>query len=624
LREQKNFLQDIAQELCIHQRIAYQVAATPQALALSAGHTTLSYREFNRRANQLAHALLALGVGPEVPVALCLERSPEQVVALLGILKAGGAYVPLDPAYPADRLNFLLQDTQAPVVLTRQELLPLFSKNRHAHIICLDSEAEALACQPAEDPVSATTPEHLAYIIYTSGSTGQPKGVQITHRSLHNLICWHQQAFALTAADRATQIASPAFDAAGWEIWPYLACGACVLFPDEETRVSPEGLRDWLVEQEISMTFLPTPLAERLLTLDWPCRLALRFLLTGADTLHQYPPTDLPFPLINNYGPTEATVVATSGPVPALPDAYEPPALGWPIAQTQIFLLDERLQEVPAGQPGEIYIGGAGLARGYHNRPALTAERFLASPFDPDARLYKTGDLARLLPDGQLAFLGRVDHQIKLRGYRIEPDEIVRALCQHPAIVSSLVLSREDLSGEKRLVAYVVCTGGADVTASALREYLARSLPEYMLPALFVQLPALPLLPTGKLDRAALPVPDPANTLRERAVVSASTPTQARLVEIVAPLLGLVHLGIDDNFFMLGGHSLLATQIIMHVARTFGVTLTLLTLFEAPTIRLLATEVEQRVLARLETLSEEEVQQLLAEQAEEPIPTWRS
>lgn len=624
MREQKNFLQDLAQELCIHQRIAYQVAATPQALALSAGQTSLSYRDLHQQANQLAHALQALGVGPEIPVALCLERSPAQVVALLGILKAGGAYVPLDPAYPPERLNFVLQDTQAPVLLTRQGLLPLCAESPCAHIICLDTAAETLASQPAGDPVSGTTPENLAYIIYTSGSTGQPKGVQITHRSLHNLISWHQQAFALTPADRATQIASPAFDAAGWEIWPYLACGACVLFPDEETRLSPQRLRDWLVAQEISITFLPTPLAERLLTLDWPPRPALRLLLTGADTLHQYPPTGLPFPLINNYGPTEATVVATSGCVPALPDAYEPPALGWPIAQTQIFLLDEQLQEVPAGQTGEIYIGGAGLARGYHNQPALTAERFLVSPFDPCARLYKTGDLARLLPDGQLAFLGRADHQIKLRGYRIEPGEIVTALARHPAIASSLVLLREDGSGEKRLVAYVVCTPGADVTASTLREHLARSLPEYMLPALFIQLPALPLLPNGKLDRATLPAPDPSNTLREHAMVSASTPTQARLGEIVAPLLGSGQLGIDDNFFMLGGHSLLATQIIMHVARTFGVTLTLLTLFEAPTIRQLATEVEQRVVARLEMLSEEEVQQLLAEQAEEPIPTWRS
>jgi amino acid adenylation domain-containing protein len=511
----------------------------------------------------------------------------------------------------------MLQDTQAPVLITRQDLIPTHSEGMH--VICLDSEAGLLACQSVSDPVVQIMPDHLAYVIYTSGSTGQPKGVQITHRSLLNLITWHQQAFEVSARDRATQLASPAFDASGWELWPYLSCGACILWPDEQTRVSPARLRDWLVEQAISLTFLPTPLAESMLTLDWPATLPLRYLLTGADTLHHYPPPGLPFTLINNYGPTEATVVATSGCVPPHTDAQEPPTLGWPTTHTQIVLLDEQLHEVPDGQAGELYIGGAGLARGYHNRPALTAECFIASPLDPSRRLYKTGDLARRLPDGQLAFLGRADHQIKLRGYRIEPAEIVAILNRHPAILSSLVLARADPLGEKRLVAYIVLTPGVEVTARTLREHLAVSLPAYMLPALFVHLPALPLMPNGKIDRAALPAPEHASTLREHASAPATTPTETRLVEIVAPLLRLAELGIDDNFFMLGGHSLLATQIIMHVAKTFGVNLTLLTLFEAPTVRQLSAEVEQLVLARLETLSEEEVQQLLAEQPEERV-----
>lgn len=619
MREQYSFLQENALETCIHQLIARQAAATPGAVALAAGDATLSYFELNQRANQLAHTLQALGVGPDTPVALCLERSPELVIALLGILKAGGAYVPLDPSYPPERLSYMVRDTQVPVLITRQDLRARFPQ-QEMRILCLDSERETLARQSTADPIAQATPDHLAYVIYTSGSTGQPKGVQITHRSLLNLISWHQRAFAVTAADRATQIASPAFDASGWELWPYLACGACVLFPGEETRVSPALLRDWLIEQEISITFLPTPLAERIITLDWPRTLPLRFLLTGADTLHHYPPPNLPFALINNYGPTEATVVATSGRVPPLTDAHDTPTLGWPIAHTQIFLLDEQLQEVPAGQPGELYIGGAGLARGYHNRPELTAERFITSPFDPSTRLYKTGDLARRLPDGQIAFLGRVDRQIKLRGYRIEPDEIVTALNQHPAILTSLILAREDPSCEKRLVAYVVLAPEAEVTAHALREHLAASLPDYMLPAIFVCLSALPVMPSGKIDRAALPAPDSANTLRESAIAHPSTPTEARLMEIVAPLLGLKQLGVDDNFFMLGGHSLLGTQIIMRVAQTFGVNMTLLTLFEAPTIRQLSAEIEQLILARLETLSEEEIQQLLAEQSEERIP----
>lgn len=619
MREPNTFLLENADFLCIHQLVAHQAAATPGAVALSAGAATLRYLDLNQRANQLAHYLQALGVGPGTPVALCLERSPELVIALLGILKAGGAYVPLDPSYPPERLSYMVQDAQAPVLITRQDLESHFNAQA-TRIICLDAGAELLAHQSTTDPVSQATPDHLAYIIYTSGSTGQPKGVQITHRSLLNLISWHQHAFEVTARDRATQIASPAFDATGWEIWPYLSCGACVLFPDEETRVSPEILRDWLIEQRITITFLPTPLAERMLTLDWPQTTPLRFLLTGADTLHHYPSPGLPFALINNYGPTEATVVATSGRVPPLMDAQEPPALGWPIANTQIYLLDEHLQEVPDGQAGEIYIGGTGLARGYHNRPALTAERFIMAPFDSSTRLYKTGDRARRLPDGQIAFLGRADYQIKLRGYRIEPDEIVTLLNRHPAISTSLVLAREDLSGEKRLVAYIVLAPEAEATAHALREHLAASLPDYMLPALFVHLSALPIMPNGKVDRAALPAPDQTNTLRETAIARPTTPTQARLVEIVTPLLGLQQLGVDDNFFMLGGHSLLGTQIIMRVAQVFGVTLTLLTLFEAPTIRQLSAEIEQLVLARLETLSEEEIQQLLAAQSEEHIP----
>lgn len=622
LRAQHTFQPDSTQDLCIHQLVARQAAATPDAVALSARSATLRYLELNRRANQLAHLLQALGVGPETPVALCLERSAELALALLGILKAGGAYVPLDPSYPAERLRSMIQDTRACVLITRQDL-ELPRSIQVTRVISLDTEAELLARQSIADPVAQVTPEHLAYVIYTSGSTGQPKGVQITHRSLLNLVRWHQQAFEISAMDRATQIASPAFDATGWELWPYLACGAQVFFPDEETRVSPTRLRDWLVEQEISVTFLPTPLAERVLTLDWPPALPLRLLLTGADTLHHYPPADLPFVLVNNYGPTETTVVATSGRVPPLIDAQEPPTLGWPIAHTQIFILDEDLQEVPVGQVGELYIGGSGLARGYSHQPALTAERFIASPFAPSARLYKTGDRARRLPDGQIAFLGRADDQIKLRGYRIEPAEIVTALNLHPAIATSLVLAREDLGGEKRLVAYVVLTPGARVTAQTLREHLAVRVPEYMLPALFVHLPALPVMPNGKVDHRALPTPDPGNTLRENAIAHATTPTQTRLVEIMAPLLGLSELGIDDNVFMLGGHSLLATQIIMHVAQTFGITLTLLTLFEAPTIRQLAAEVEQLVVARLETLSEEEVQQLLAEQAEARVPVYQ-
>lgn len=607
---------DDTQKMCIHQLIARQAAATPNAPALEAEGTTLTYRELNQRANQLAHYLQELDIKPDTPVALCIGRSPDMVVGLLGILKAGGAYVPLDPSYPPERLTYMVQDAQAPVLITLHHLKQHFSEQA-VHILCLDTDAEELARQSTTDPASPVTINDLAYVIYTSGSTGQPKGVEITHSSLLNLVEWHQQAFEVTAADRATQLASPAFDATGWELWPYLALGASIVLPSEETRVTPTVLRDWLVEQRITITFLPTPLAESIIGLEWPSTLALRYLLTGADTLHTYPPASLPFAFINNYGPTESTVVATSGRVLPQDHPQERPALGWPIANTQIFILDEQLQEVPAGTPGELYIGGASLARGYHHRPELTAQRFITSPFDSNTRLYRTGDLASVLPDGQLAFLGRVDHQIKIRGYRIEPGEIVTALNRHPAIAASLVVAREDLPGEKRLAAYIVLTPEAQVTARDLREALATSLPDYMLPAIFVHLPALPIMPNGKLDRAALPAPDASNTLSEGVSAQPTTPTEARLVEIMAPLLGLEQLGIDENFFMLGGHSLLGAQIIMRVAASFGVTLTLLTLFEAPTIRQLGEVIEQLVFAKLETLSENEIQRLLADQSQD-------
>lgn len=608
-----NTQQDYAQDACIHQLIARQAAGTPGAVALVAGNELLSYSDLNERANQLAHYLLTLGVGPAHLVALCVERSLDMVVGLLGILKAGGTYVPLDPSYPPERLSYMLQDAQVSALVTRQDLTARFPE-QGVRMVCLDTDAALLARQSVTDPISMVTQQDLAYVIYTSGSTGQPKGVQITHGSLLNLVSWHQHAFSVTSADRATQIASPAFDATGWELWPYLSLGASIYFPDEETRVSPALLRDWLVEQQITITFLPTPLAESVMDLAWPSTTSLRFLLTGADTLHVYPRANLPFTLINNYGPTEATVVATSGPVPPTAHPRELPSIGHPITNAQIYILDERLQQVPSGETGELYIGGAGLARGYHNRPELTAQRFITSPFEPGARLYKTGDLARLLPDGQIAFLGRTDHQIKIRGYRIEPDEIVSALQQHPAISTSLVVAREDIPGEKRLVAYIVLVPEAETTASALREVLSASLPDYMLPALFVQMQSLPVMPNGKIDRAALPAPDALNTLSEgRTIAAPTTPTEELLVEIVAPLLRLEHLGIDDNFFMLGGHSLLGTQIIMCVASTFGVNLTLLTLFEAPTIRQLAAEIERLVLARLETLSDDEIKLLLEE-----------
>jgi amino acid adenylation domain-containing protein len=603
---------DYPLDACVPQLVARQAAMTPDAIALISGEQTLSYGELNRQANQLGHYLQTLGAREGTLVGMCVERSLDMVVGLLGILKAGAAYLPLDPSYPIERLSFMLQDARVPVLITQQLLAERLHLAR-TKMICLESHKSLLNQQNIHDPISRIAVNDLAYVIYTSGSTGQPKGVQITHGSLLNLVFWHRRSFEIAATDRATQVASPAFDATGWELWPYLSCGASVHLIEEDIRLTPELVRDWLVEQKITITFLPTVLAERVLQLDWPVTTSLRLLLTGADALHYYPSPDLPFALINNYGPTEATVVATSGRVQPTEHAEALPTIGRPIDNTQIYILDEQLQQVPVGIAGELYIGGVGLALGYLNRPELTRAKFIPHPFsdDPNARLYKTGDLACYLPDGQISFIGRADNQIKIRGYRIEPNEVMAALDRHPAIQNSVVVAREDTPVEKRLVAYVVLTPGGEITAGDLRDALAEFLPDYMLPTIFVPLKELPVNPNGKIDRMVLPVPNATNILRDTFTALPTTPAEERVAEIVASLLGVEQVGIDDNFFMLGGHSLLGTQVIMRIVEAFGVEMPLRTIFNAPTVRLLSAEIEQRIVARLEAMSDEEVLRLL-------------
>ena len=596
------------------QLVARQAIATPEAISLVAGAEQLTYNELNRRANQLAHYLQILGVGPNTLVGLCVERSLDMVIGLLGIHKAGGAYVPLDPSSPLERLAFMLEDANANVLVTWHTIAALLPTS-NVRLLCLDSDASTIAQQPTDEPVCDVTPDDLAYVIYTSGSTGRPKGVQITHNNLLNLIYWHNSTYNITSSDRATQITSPAFDATGWEVWPYLTAGAQVHIIDEETRLSPTLLRNWLVRQEITICFLPTALAESIIGLQWPAQTRLRYLLTGADTLRHYPSPDLPFAFINNYGPTEATVVATYGRIYPTSNADTLPSIGRPITNTQIYLLDEQLQQVPIGVAGEIYIGGKSVAKGYLNRPELTAECFIPHPFSDraDERLYKTGDLARFLPDGQIAFMGRVDYQIKIRGYRIEPDEITYLLNKHAAIQNSIIIAREDTPGDKRLVAYILPVAGATFTANSLREILGEYLPNYMIPSTFVVIPSLPVTTNGKVDRTALPTPNPTNTLRDEDFSLPETPTEIRVANIVSTLLHLETVGTDDNFFMLGGHSLLGTQIITQIAVIFAIELPLRILFEAPTIRLLAAEIEQHIIARFESMNEEEVLHLLSE-----------
>jgi amino acid adenylation domain-containing protein len=591
---------------CIVDLVTQQAAARPTAAAVSAVHETLSYVELNRRANRLANYLRSVGVGRNTAVGLYLERSPAMVVAALAIMKAGGAYIPLDPLQPVARLAFMLQDAEALVVVSTTGLAARLSPGSWK-VAILDGDAEKIAAQPESQPEVTVKPEDLAYIIYTSGTTGQPKGVEIQHSGLSNLVAWHLKAFAVTSADRATSLASLGFDGAVWELWPYLACGASVHVAEERVRSEAKALRDWLVSQGITISFAATAMAENLMQLDWPETTALRFLLTGADTLKQYPSSRLPFVLVNNYGPTEGTVVSTSGVIAPDSSANQLPSIGRPIDGVQIYILDDHQQPVSEGI-GEIYIGGASLARGYRNRPDLTAERFILNPFgeEPRARLYRTGDLARWLPDGQIAFLGRVDEQVKIRGYRVEPSEIATVLGQHADVRTSVVVAGENVPGEKELVAYVVLSPGAKLNAAALRDHLRQRLPDYMVPGEFISIESVPVTANGKVDRAALPSPK-GNRTHSQAYVGPRTAVEEELVKILAPLLKLDRVGVNDNFFLLGGHSLLGTQLIARISETFGVDLTLLKLFDHPTVAEMSSEIEDLILAKVEAESATEL-----------------
>ncbi len=602
-------------EKSLAESVAFQAATRPGAAAVASSRGVLSYGQLDTRANEVASVLRGLGVGPEAVVGLLLPRSPAMVVGALGILKAGGAYLPLDPSYPEARLAFLLKDAQAEVLITGRSVKAPISAGARTLIVLDDFGrlVEGPSHSAPALPAPAISPKNLAYVIYTSGSTGQPKGVEISHASLQNLVHWHQCAFRVTENDRASQVARVGFDAAVWEIWPYLAAGASLHLPDEAQLSEPEPLREWLVAQGITIGFIPTPMAERLLALRWPARTALRVMLTGGDTLHSYAPADIPFLLVNNYGPTECTVVATSALVPSHGSGERLPPIGFPIKNAQIYVLDESRNRVAAQECGELYIGGAGVARGYRNRPDLTAERFVQNPFsaEPGDRLFRTGDMARYLPAGQLAFLGRVDDQIKVRGFRIEPNEVAAALNEHPAIEQSVVVAHEIKPGDRRLAGYFVPGSQARPALSELREFLGARLPEFMVPATFVVLDHLPLTPNGKVDRAALPLPDSDNTLRDRDFVAPRTEVEKTVADILAPLLGLPKLDVEENFFALGGHSLLGTQLIAMVRQAFGVELALLHVFEAPTVAGISAEVERLLFARLDSMSEEQARSLL-------------
>ena len=596
------------QELCIHQLFEAQVERTPDALAVvCVGGRRLTYSELNGRANQLAHHLKSLGVGPDTIVGLCMEPSLEMLAAMLGILKAGGAYLPIDPSLPQERVSYFLEDAQAQLLLTTGELAENFSQQR-VSLLRLDSKIETIDNQSRENPVGGLTPDNLAYVIYTSGSTGKPKGVLLPHRGLVNHSAYFVNRYGLQPQDRVLQFASLSFDVAAEEIFPTLLSGAAVvLWPDRRSS-SFDALLELIEDESLSVLNLPAAYWH-----EWVSELdrtreqvpeSLRLLIVGSDRVlperlaqwRQLVWHDVQW--LNAYGLTETTITTTLYDPPSRSDDFHGLALpiGQPIANTQIYLLDANLNPVPLGIPGELYIGGDGLARGYLNQSERTAERFIPDPFASlaGARLYRTGDLARYLPDGNIEILGRADQQVKIRGFRIELGEIESVLARCPGVQECVVIAREDEPGEKQLAGYIVAGPEATLDIGALRSYLREHLPEYMVPSRLQQLEQMPLTANGKIDRRALPASDDAarQDMNCSGSLTSWTPTQEMLAGIWCEVLGLKQVNLSDNFFDLGGHSLLATQASSRVQEAFAVEFQLQHFFETPVLRDMAEVLE--------------------------------
>ena len=581
---------DYPRDQCIQQLFEQQVERTPDSLAVVFEEQQLTYRELNARANQLAHHLRTLGVGPEVPVGLCLKRSPDLVVGLLGILKAGGVYAPLDPSYPAQRLAIILDSTQAPVLLTHERLLGQLPPQAQ-HTLCLDRDWSTVAAQPPTNPPATATATNLAYVVYTSGSTGTPKGVMIEHRSVVNHLFWMQQRFSAGGWDCVLQTAPIGFDQSIWQLLFPLTSGGRVVLPAPEAHRSADEIVAAIERHRVTiLRIVPTMLVTIQRGTGFRHCPSLRLVILAGETLARDVAADFlescGAELVNAYGPTETTFVSTVWTCGRTAKLRSIP-VGRPLGNTRIYLLDRYDQPVPVGVAGELCIGGDGVARGYWKLPELTAERFVADPFaqHPGARMYRTGDRARYLPEGNLEFLGRLDTQVKLRGFRIELGEIEAVLARQPQVHEAAVIVREDVPGEKRLVAYVVARGDA-IAAADLRAFAKQLLPDYMLPAAFVLLPALPLMPNGKVDRSALPAP--AYQSSEPGHEPPRTPIERALARAMAEVLSLDRVGLNDNFFELGGHSLLAVRLMNRIRHDLNIDLSLRQLFATPTVSGLA------------------------------------
>ena len=570
---------------CLHDLITTQSQLTPERIAVVFGSQQLSYSDLDARSNQFAQYLRKAGVGPESLVGLCLERSPDMLVALLAILKAGGGYVPLDPSYPADRIQFILNDAQAPVLVTQEKVLSNLT-TLEAHTIVLDTAWPEIGRESTAPLCIETKPESLAYVLYTSGSTGKPKGVQIEHGSLVNFLTSMAKQPGITAADTLLAVTTLSFDIAGLELYLPLITGAKIVLASREQAADGNKLLTLLNESQTTVLQATPATWRMLLDSGWTGSPQLKALCGG-----EAMPSDLAEQLVprcaelwNMYGPTETTIWSSVFKVESKLDGAAP--IGRPIDNTTMYVLDEKLQPAPLGVAGELFIGGAGVARGYFKRPELTSEKFLADPFRPGQRIYRTGDLAKFQPDGNIQFLGRADFQVKVRGFRIELGEIETILSQVAAIQQSVVLVREDRPGDTRLVAYLVFRAGQTVSPSDLRVHLKQSLPDYMVPSAFVTLDALPLTPNGKIDRKALPKPEDS---RDTIASSAPRDDFEHLVLCVwQRVLGVKDISVTDNFFEIGGHSLLAVRMLNEIKRATNREIPLAELFRGATIEHLA------------------------------------
>jgi amino acid adenylation domain-containing protein len=593
-------------DCCVHELVEKQAERTPDAIAVVEGDRGLTYRDLNSQANRLAAYLRGRGIGPEVPVAICLKRSTNLMVSMLAVLKAGGACVPLDPAYPAERLEFMVRDTRSALLLTQDDLLP--SRVRSAtEMIDLPVTWGIIHQESASQVASGVSAKNLAYIIYTSGSTGKPRGVLLTHAGLVNHHLAVQELFDLTSSDRVLQFSSISFDIALEEIFPTWTAGATLILRTEDTPLGARDFARWIGEQKVSVLDLPTAywheLVHQLSELKQSMPAALRLVIVGGEKVsakalaawNQLVAGKIRW--INTYGPSEASIIATAY-EPAADSVWEAPTsvpIGRPISNSQVYVLGRDLNPVPEGMSGELHIGGVGLARGYLNQPQLSSEKFISDPFsaDPGARLYKTGDMARYLPNGEIEFLGRYDDQVKIRGFRVEIGEVESALAQHPGMQEPVVVARDDGAGGKQLVAYVVPLRKPGPSVLELRNFLTERLPDYMVPSAFVALDTLPLTPNGKVDKKALPEPSRAEASRDEKGNAPRGLLEIQLAHLWESVLGKRPIARHENFFELGGHSLSAVRLMHVMEQTLGKRLPITALLHAPTIERLAVLLQE-------------------------------